>query len=208
MAGRQIEVGAVGRRVAANIADARSGWDHWTGLKTGMTLTELSKKLREIGRPISPNSLARIELGERRVDVDDLLALASALDTNVIALLALTAEDREKNRTELDLIPLFGRIEGDDEIYDKRIRGETPDPRDSQLDRVSAGVRASVGAEGPEVTMPLRELEAVMTRAAIVARDEALAVVDRRLSETVRELYEARDALKREVAKREGGDLP
>jgi hypothetical protein len=41
----------------------------------------LSDRLAEVGRPIVPSGLSKIELGNRRVDVDDLTALAAALDT-------------------------------------------------------------------------------------------------------------------------------
>ena len=56
-------IGVVGRRVAANIETTRR--------KQKMALTQLSASLREAGRPIPPTGLARIESGERRVDVED-----------------------------------------------------------------------------------------------------------------------------------------
>ena len=48
---------------------------------------ELSRQLAEIGREIPPLGLRRIESGERRVDVDDLVALAVVLDVSPLALL-------------------------------------------------------------------------------------------------------------------------
>jgi transcriptional regulator with XRE-family HTH domain len=60
-------------RVAANIAEARAA--------RGLTFRDLHVKLRELGRPISPSGLHKIERGDRRVDVDDLVAIALALDT-------------------------------------------------------------------------------------------------------------------------------
>jgi transcriptional regulator with XRE-family HTH domain len=47
----------------------------------------LSRRLDEAGRPIPALGLRRIENGERRVDVDDLAALAFALGVNPNALL-------------------------------------------------------------------------------------------------------------------------
>jgi hypothetical protein len=41
-----------------------------------MTFVELSERLSAAGRPIPVLGLRRIERGERRVDVDDLVALA------------------------------------------------------------------------------------------------------------------------------------
>jgi transcriptional regulator with XRE-family HTH domain len=52
---------------------------------------ELSRKLAEMGREIPPLGLRRIEKGERRVDVDDLVALALAFDVSPLALLLPTA---------------------------------------------------------------------------------------------------------------------
>lgn len=51
---------------------------------------ELSRKLAEMGRDIPPLGLRRIESGERRVDVDDLVALALALEVSVLVLLLPT----------------------------------------------------------------------------------------------------------------------
>jgi len=53
----------------------------------GLSHTELSRRLDELGRPIAPLGLRRIEAGERRVDADDLVALAIALGVNPNALL-------------------------------------------------------------------------------------------------------------------------
>lgn len=48
---------------------------------------ELSAKLGELGRPIPPLGIHRIENGDRRVDVDDLVAIALALGISPLALL-------------------------------------------------------------------------------------------------------------------------
>ena len=60
--------------------------------KRRLGYAELSRKLDEMGRDIPPLGLRRIESGERRVDVDDLIALALALDVSVLALLLPTEE--------------------------------------------------------------------------------------------------------------------
>jgi transcriptional regulator with XRE-family HTH domain len=71
MAGQKIELGPTGRTVADNVKRVRG--------HRALNYADLSRKLTELGRPISPLAVRRIEEGDRRVDVDDLLALAVAL---------------------------------------------------------------------------------------------------------------------------------
>ncbi|MGH9045339.1 MAG: helix-turn-helix domain-containing protein [Acidimicrobiales bacterium] len=71
MATREARTGLVGQRLAANLR----------ALRDRVPVRELSKRMAEIGRPIVPSGITKIEKGERRVDVDDLVALALALDT-------------------------------------------------------------------------------------------------------------------------------
>jgi transcriptional regulator with XRE-family HTH domain len=52
-----------------------------------LTYVELAQRLAAIGRPIPVLGLRRIERGERRVDVDDLLALSYVLATPIVDLL-------------------------------------------------------------------------------------------------------------------------
>ncbi len=79
MAGKKIELGPTGRVVAERIRAYREG--------KNLTWTQLAKRMSECGRPITAIALRRIEDGERRVDVDDLLALAYTLEVNPHALL-------------------------------------------------------------------------------------------------------------------------
>lgn len=58
--------------------------------KRRLGYAELSRKLAEMGRDIPPLGLRRIESGERRVDVDDLVALALALEVSPLVLLLPT----------------------------------------------------------------------------------------------------------------------
>lgn len=52
-----------------------------------LTQDDLSKRLALLGRPMPTASIGRLESGDRRVDVDDLMALAYALDVSPLALL-------------------------------------------------------------------------------------------------------------------------
>jgi 8-oxo-dGTP pyrophosphatase MutT (NUDIX family)/transcriptional regulator with XRE-family HTH domain len=73
MARRAIEIGAVGRRVAENLERLRE--------LRHLNFTELSGLLKRLGRPLSAETIGKVERRERRIDVDDLVALAVALDT-------------------------------------------------------------------------------------------------------------------------------
>lgn len=87
----RIELGPTGRQVAANVKRLREA--------RGLTLRSLSVCLREAGRPLSADALNKIENGRssevegekarpvRRVDVDDLMALAGVFNVSPLALL-------------------------------------------------------------------------------------------------------------------------
>jgi transcriptional regulator with XRE-family HTH domain len=71
MAGTHKEPGPTARQVAANIRRIRRGHE--------VTTAELSRRLTTLGQPIPDTSITKTEAGTRRVDVDDLPALAVAL---------------------------------------------------------------------------------------------------------------------------------
>jgi transcriptional regulator with XRE-family HTH domain len=71
MGTRKVELGATGHAVAANSRRIRE--------LTGMTLQDVSDRLTRYGRSIARSGLSKIEAGARRVDVDDLVALAEVL---------------------------------------------------------------------------------------------------------------------------------
>lgn len=66
--------------VATNVAERRNA--------LGLSIAELSRRTQEAGHPLAALALRRIEAGERRIDVDDLTALAAILETTPAALLA------------------------------------------------------------------------------------------------------------------------
>ena len=62
--------------------------------RQGLTGVELSEKLDDLlGDGIPKNAVSLIETGKRRVDVDELVALAVALDVSPVALLMPTVDD-------------------------------------------------------------------------------------------------------------------
>jgi hypothetical protein len=84
---KKIELGPTGVTVAHNIRRLRE--------VRRLGHTELSRELAGVGRDIAPLGLRRIETGERRVDVDDLLALAVALEVPPNVLLMPDVADGE-----------------------------------------------------------------------------------------------------------------
>lgn len=66
--------------VAKNIAERRN--------HLGLSIAELSRRTQDAGHPLAALALRRIEAGERRIDVDDLTALAALLETTPATLLA------------------------------------------------------------------------------------------------------------------------
>lgn len=75
----KIPLGPAGETVRANVKRLR---EH-----QNLGYSQLSRKLDEVGRSVPDLGLRRIETGERRVDADDLVALAAALGVSPIDLL-------------------------------------------------------------------------------------------------------------------------
>ncbi|MEU8688848.1 helix-turn-helix transcriptional regulator [Streptomyces sp. NPDC048665] len=65
------DIDETGNTVAANVRRLRA--------QRGLTTQQLAERLVDLGRPIIANAITKIEQGRRRVDVDDLMALAIAL---------------------------------------------------------------------------------------------------------------------------------
>lgn len=70
-------VSDTGKQVAENVKRLRGG----------MTYKELTERLAKVGREITVLGLRRIESGERKVDVDDLMALAVVFGVSPLTLL-------------------------------------------------------------------------------------------------------------------------
>ena len=86
-----IAKGPASVRVLENIRRVRRESD--------LTLTGLAERMETVGRPVGESTLTNIELGHRRVDVDDLVALAVALDTTPNRL--LLGDDADETRVDL-----------------------------------------------------------------------------------------------------------
>ena len=79
MAGREPDYGPTARTVAENITLLRE--------KQQITFTRLSERLEQIGWPLTPAAVRRVENCQRRVTVDDLVAFALALKVSPATLL-------------------------------------------------------------------------------------------------------------------------
>jgi 8-oxo-dGTP pyrophosphatase MutT (NUDIX family)/transcriptional regulator with XRE-family HTH domain len=75
----RVPLGPIGGYVIENLKQLRDA--------RRLSYRELSDRLEALGRPIPTLGLSRIEKGNRRVDADDLVALALALGVNPTALL-------------------------------------------------------------------------------------------------------------------------
>ncbi|MFI7393297.1 helix-turn-helix domain-containing protein [Streptomyces tendae] len=79
MAARSLEIGAAGLTVARTIENLRN--------ERGLGQRQLAARCTALGRPMSNTMLSRIELAKRRCDIDDLVAIAAALQVSPAALL-------------------------------------------------------------------------------------------------------------------------
>ncbi|MFF0510966.1 helix-turn-helix domain-containing protein [Streptomyces sp. NPDC004250] len=88
MAARAIQIGEAGGCVAAAVTAHRQrhGWDQ----------AYCAERVTEAGRPMSASVLGKVEAGARRVDVDDLVALAAALEVRPQQLLPGGDSDNEQ----------------------------------------------------------------------------------------------------------------
>lgn len=86
---RSIQVGPAGQRVAKNVAALREA--------RHLTRQAVADRMNAVGRQLIATAIDKIERSSRRVDVDDLVALAVALDVSPNRLLlAPGADDSER----------------------------------------------------------------------------------------------------------------
>lgn len=118
MAGRTREPGPTHTRAAENLRRIRQ--------QRGLSYAELARRLTAIGHPIIDTGLLKIEKGERRVDVDDLVALSIALGVTPNRLLL---PDVDSPATKFDLAPNVTQVRADDAwswAYGERPLGSKP----------------------------------------------------------------------------------
>jgi transcriptional regulator with XRE-family HTH domain len=95
---RAVTKGPIGEVTAGMVREVRE--------RRQLTQRDLSVRLGELGRPMLPSVVAKIEAGDRRVDVDDLVALSIALNVQPGRLLLRdTAGDDEVPLTPTSSTP-------------------------------------------------------------------------------------------------------
>lgn len=96
MADKRNPPGPISEAVRANIQQRRE--------TKNLGYAKLARKLEEIGQPIPELGLRRIEEGNRRVDPDELVALAMALETSPSTLLMPVVNE------STEMVPVTGKI--------------------------------------------------------------------------------------------------
>ncbi|MEU7764347.1 helix-turn-helix transcriptional regulator [Nocardia sp. NPDC049190] len=86
MAEKRNPLGATGETVRGNVKAHRE--------RLNLGFADLARRLDDLGRPIPVLGLSRIEKGERRIDADDLVSLAAALEISPLTLLMPDSADR------------------------------------------------------------------------------------------------------------------
>lgn len=105
---RSGRLGATGETVRRNI--------RWIRDARGMSGAELSQGIGRLGRPIPLLGIQRIEAGTRRVDVDDLMAIAVALGVSPSSLLMPLQHDGSEERPDAAVPSPGDEIQKDDVV--------------------------------------------------------------------------------------------
>lgn len=177
-----VEKGPVAKRVTGNAKRLRE--------RRGLTLNQLSARMTEIGRPTLASGLSKIEQGDRRVDVDDLVALAVAFEVNPnVLLMPAEADETEEYVTE-DVKESTGRmwswVAGDEPLLRWTAEGRKVgfgDPTGGRYD-------LSLMAEWFELAKPHKSGDAIAAETIALAQ-----LMLTRISEDKEELGELQAAL-------------
>lgn len=106
---KKIDLGPFGLAVARNVRRFRGDTSY----------AELTRRLAELGRPIPPLGLRHLEAGTRQCGVDELIALAVALDVSPLTLLMPDHDPQRPTRVQEVFLMLVAGADGLDEILTK-----------------------------------------------------------------------------------------
>jgi transcriptional regulator with XRE-family HTH domain len=142
MGTRRVELGTVGEIVRQRVRAAR--------ISSDLRLEDLAERLKNDGHPLSKATLSQIETGGRRVDVDDLVALADALEISPGDLLGIApAGPRSASQREIHRLR---REQADHALKRESVRRALSDltPRERQL--IREAVRETMREESAQKT--------------------------------------------------------
>lgn len=120
MAGKEAARGPTGDTVAARLREVRTNLN--------LTYTEVSERLAAAEWPISAVGVRRIEDGERRVTVDDLVSLSAALGVSPVTLLMPITDSGESTSSSTGCRQPVAA----EELW-RWLRADAPLPGDSRL---------------------------------------------------------------------------
>jgi transcriptional regulator with XRE-family HTH domain len=86
---KRLDLGSAAKAVAQNVRRIRG--------ERGLSIRAVAARTSEIGHPLPHSALSKIENEQRRVDIEDLLALAIALETSPASLLLAYEPDPERS---------------------------------------------------------------------------------------------------------------
>lgn len=116
---RHSEIGPVGQRVGENLRALRDA--------QGMKTAGLAAAVTELGVPMTASTVTKIEIQSRRVNVDELVALALALDVSpVTLLLPRQAPDTDPSDPQSERVGITDRVSVPWETAWRWMHGEWP----------------------------------------------------------------------------------
>jgi transcriptional regulator with XRE-family HTH domain len=97
---RANELGPTGARLAENVKVIRE--------RLPLTTEQLAERVTSLGRPMRANTITKIEKAQRRVDIDDAVALAIALRVNLSTLVLPYSTKGTAQLTEATTVTAVG----------------------------------------------------------------------------------------------------
>jgi transcriptional regulator with XRE-family HTH domain len=165
MAVRTIELGDVGEHVAEAVSmlRRRRGWDQRT----------LAEHVAEAGRSMTASVVGKIEAGTRRVDSDDLVALAVALGVAPARLLLAAGGDPEEPQAPTGEGPIAAAVRDDIEALGELDDLEKPATALAEIALRLAREMDAGGEAGSALHSLAKELRSVLAELRSYVPEEA-----------------------------------
>jgi transcriptional regulator with XRE-family HTH domain len=165
MAVRTIELGDVGEYVAEAVGmlRRRRGWDQPT----------LARHVTEAGRAMTASVVGKVEAGTRRVDVDDLVALAVALEVKPERLLLAAGGDPEEPQASTADGPITAAVRDDIEALGELDDLEQPGTALAEIALRLAREMDAGGEGGSALHSLAKELRSVLAELRSYVPEEA-----------------------------------